>query len=80
MSTVPNNHFNLSLIQYFTQSIRFQILYRGIDEFWDMINPDDFTLIAGIRIAGGDDVMENRSEITGTTAYIKDLCAWMKKG
>lgn len=45
-----------------------------------MINPNDFTLIAGIRIAGGDDVMENRSEITGTTAYIKDLCAWMKKG
>ena len=45
-----------------------------------MINPDDFTLIAGIRIAGGDDVMENRGEITGTAAYIKDLCAWMKKG
>lgn len=42
-----------------------------------MINPGDFTLFAG-RIAT-DDMIENRSEVTGTTAYIEDVCAWMKE-
>ena len=56
------------LIQSRSKAIFLQILYRPLDELRDVLYANHFPRLT-IR---GDEVVENRSEITGTTAYVED--------